>query len=290
MAAKTRADLVEEVARKFGNYRQDAASGGSSTTVVDSGALHEPDDYWVGHWAYILTDAGGESAAPEGEERPITDYDQGSYTLTVDPAFSAAVASEDTYEILPARRADLVAAVNAGVVAAAETWLVHTMDTTTVTIANDDYDYSLPTDLVRLLELWVRDETDEAWALVPAREWHVGGTPGAAVLYFDALGGLEAGQTVRLDYLARMSELATESSSLGLGEPAEREAVWFIVEYALYWLHDQAANRDPTGPAFRAHMTQASGKLELAETIRQKASRFQRPGTLRSQRWARHRG
>lgn len=291
MAAKTRADLVEEVARRFGNYRQLTASGGSTTTVVDADGLYEPDDYWVGHYAYIVTDAGGASAAPEGEERPVTDYVRSTATLTVDPAFSAAVASGDTYELLTARRADIVAAINAGVRAAGETWLVPTVDTSTVTIAEDDYDYNLPSGLVRLLTVAVRGGTDEAYRFVGGQQWWVSGTPGGPqVLLFDTLNGLEAGDTIRLEYLARPSELSSDSTSLGLGEPAERELVEFVIHWALYWLHDQVASRDVDAPGFRGHITQAQYHQERAERMRMAASRWHGRGTVRTPRWARHRG
>lgn len=291
MAAKTRADLVQEVARRYGNYRQLTASGGSTTTIVDSDGLYEPDDYWVGHYATIVTDAGGESAAPEGEERPVTDYVQSTTTLTVGPAFSAAVADGDTFELLTARRADIIAAINAGVRAAGETWLVPTVDTSTVTIADDDYDYNLPSGLVRLLTVAVRDDTDEAYRFVGGHQWRVSGTPGGPQeLLFDTLNGLAAGDTIRLEYLARPSELSADSSSLGLGEPAERELVQFVVQWAVYWLHDQAASRDVNAPGFRGHITLAQYHQERAERMRAMASRWHGRGTVRTARWARHRG
>jgi len=92
--------------------------------VINTTALFEPDDFYIGHYAYIVTDAGGLGAAPQAEERPVTDYDQGTGTLTVSPAFSAAVGSGDTYELLALKRADITAAINAAIRQAGETWLV----------------------------------------------------------------------------------------------------------------------------------------------------------------------
>jgi len=289
MAEKTRADLVEEVARRFGHYKSGTATGGSTTTVIDTGILYAPDDYWVGHYVYILEDAGGAGAAPEGEERPVTDYDQSTATLTVDPAFSAAVGAGDTYEVLAVRRGDVTAAINGAIRAAGETWLKHVVDTTTLTIADDDYDYDLPAAVVRLLMVSVRGDTDEAWVEVPGRLWSVGGTPGALVLYFDALTGLGDGDAIRLDYVARPSELTTDAGTLGVGEPAERELVDFIVCYALFVLHDQAASAAPEGAGFRPHLTQAQYWREEAERVRARASQVGR-GTARTMRWGRSRG
>jgi len=291
MTAKTRADLVGEVARRFGMYRRSTATGGSTTTLADTAKLYEPNDYWIGHHLYIVTDAGGLHAAPEAEERPVTDFVQSTATLTVGPAFTAAPVSGDTYELLPAKREDVIAAVNAGIRAAGETWLTQVVDTTTVTLADDDYEYNLPAGLVRVLAVWVRDASDEAWRQVPGRNWHVAGTAGAPqVLYFDSLDGVDSGQDLRLDYLARLSELSADSSSLGIGEPAEREAVEFVTSWALYWLHDMAASRAPESAGYRAHLTQAQYYVEIAERFRTRAARWQPAGTVHGARWAKARG
>lgn len=74
------------------------ATGGSTTTIVGP-ARSEPDDRFVDHWAYIDTDAGGASAAPEGEERRVTDYVNSTDTITVEYAFTAAVANGDVYSL-----------------------------------------------------------------------------------------------------------------------------------------------------------------------------------------------
>jgi hypothetical protein len=178
MAAKTRAQLLADIADQYGNYLSITPTSGSTTTVVDTADLYQPDDYWVNHYAYVLTDAGGASAAPEGEERAITDFVQSTYTLTVAPAFSAAVAAGDTVELLPLQRSVYERAINNAVEAAAETWPVIAVDTSTVTKAANDYDYTLPTDIVRLLSVWYRDDTDEPFVRLKGH-WRVTGTPGA---------------------------------------------------------------------------------------------------------------
>ena len=72
MAETSFSDLIEEVARRYGKYKKGTVSSDSSTTtLIDEDNLYEPDDYWVGNYVYIL------SGGPSGEERPITDYDQG---------------------------------------------------------------------------------------------------------------------------------------------------------------------------------------------------------------------
>ena len=290
MAEKTRGELVAEVARRFGFYAAGTATGGLATTLEDTGGLYAPDDYWNGHYLYIVEDAGGAGAAPEGEERPVTDYVQSTATLTVSPAFSAAVASGDTYEVLAVRRADLIAMINSAIRMAGETWLVSKVDDSTINLVDGDYDYDLPTDLARLLCVWVREDAAEAWVPVAGRMYRVAKTPGGQELVFDTLDGLLDEDTVRLEYLARPSELATDAGTMGVGEPAEVELVECVVAGALFLLHDQAASGAPEAVGFRAHLTQAQYWKEEMERIRGRAGRFHGRGTVRGARWARSRG
>lgn len=287
MAETTLADLIERVADRFGAYRQGTATGGSTTTVVDTADLIEPDEQWVNAYAYILTDAGGAHAAPEGEERLVTAYDQAEATVTVDPAFTASVASSDTYELLPTRREVLTRAINRAVRAAGGTWLVPTVDDSTVDLADDDYDYDLPTDLVRLWGVWTRGDTDEPWERVPGRLWEVMGTPGAQELVFQSLQDLSADDTIRLEYGARPSALSADDDTLGIGEPAEADFVSFIEEYALYWLHDRA--KRVGGGDFRRHLTEAQTCFERAMGIQGRARGFGPAGTVATPRWSRAR-
>jgi len=115
----------------------------------------------------------------------------------------------------------------------------------------------------------------------------VSGTPGAQVLLLDSLQGLDSGDTLRLEYLARPSELTADTSSLGLGEPAETEAVRYIIEYALAWLHERAAASG--GDQFREHLTLAKAATERAAAILQGARRSD-AGTVHAYRWPRARG
>lgn len=272
---KTLADLIESVASQFGEYLQGTATDGSTTTVEDTANFLEVDDYWNGAYLYVLEDAGGAGAAPEGEERAVIDYSQDDQQITVDPALTAAVAAGDTFELLPARRSHLVRKINEAIREAHGHWLVTKTDTTTITLVTDDYAYTLPTDLVELMEVLTRESSDEPYSAVPPRYYWVTGTPGAEELHFRAgtwWARLDTDQTVMLVYKARPSELAADTDELGLGAPAETELYTFILHWTLYLLHDQEANRRPAGKAYQAHYTQAEQHRQIAELIRGKAT------------------
>lgn len=67
----------------------------TSTTVMVIGSLAGfGNDYFVGWWAYVLWDAGGASAAPQGEWRLVTDYVSSTGTFTHN-AFTAQTALTD---------------------------------------------------------------------------------------------------------------------------------------------------------------------------------------------------
>jgi hypothetical protein len=91
-------DVLEEVYKRLGQWNESVATGGTTTTIVDSKLAGEgSDDDWVEGAAFIVYDAAGASAAPEGELRRISDYTDSSGTFTVDTAFSAAPAAGDRY-------------------------------------------------------------------------------------------------------------------------------------------------------------------------------------------------
>ena len=85
---------------RLGQLTTGTATGGSTTTIVDS-KLGGADDDWNNGAAFVIYDAGGAGAAPESEMKIITDYTASSGTVTVASAWSAAsqVAAGDTYGI-----------------------------------------------------------------------------------------------------------------------------------------------------------------------------------------------
>lgn len=75
------------------------ATGGTTATIINSKigerARQPKESYAIDYYAFVLVDAGGASAAPEGQFRRISAYDSGTYTFTVDTVYTAAVAAGD---------------------------------------------------------------------------------------------------------------------------------------------------------------------------------------------------
>lgn len=93
--------LLQDAWNRMGQFRVWTATGGSTTTLVNStwvgieDEVYEDDDPALIYGTVVVVrDAGLAGAAPEGEFGMITDYDSSTHTITMD-AISAAIASGD---------------------------------------------------------------------------------------------------------------------------------------------------------------------------------------------------
>lgn len=80
----------------FADHRDAAATGGSTTTIVDTALSTSADDVWNGALAYIY------SGTNSGDLRTITDYTGSTDTLTVSEVYPAAVDTTSNYILLGA--------------------------------------------------------------------------------------------------------------------------------------------------------------------------------------------
>ena len=109
MASFTFAKLAHKVYRDLGmvgQFDEFVATGGSTTTIIDTKIALRPsipeDDYYIDYTAIVVRDAGGASAAPEGEIVRVSDFVSSTSTFTVD-TLTIAVASGDTIAICDKR-------------------------------------------------------------------------------------------------------------------------------------------------------------------------------------------
>lgn len=75
------------------------ATGGSTTTFVDSNIGPAVDDRWIGGKLWIVAHAG--ESGYNGTKHNITDFAQASGTITIGTTLSSALASGDTAYICP---------------------------------------------------------------------------------------------------------------------------------------------------------------------------------------------
>ena len=84
MASWTLQEVLVETYKELGQLEVSTATGGSATTLVDSKVANTLGDDDTSTWAiFVLEDAGGAGAAPEGEFALVTTYADGTGTFTV---------------------------------------------------------------------------------------------------------------------------------------------------------------------------------------------------------------
>lgn len=169
-------DLSYELASELGYLEiSTVTSATSTTTFIDTQNRSEPDNYWNFGEVYILKDAGGAGAAPEGESKTVSDFDNATSTVTLVAAFSQQLATSDLYAIGDKKYTsqDIASAINRAI---RDVGPIPTTDTTSIDTAAAQTEYTLPiaanTDLREVwIETNISDADDNQWA--KTRNWYV---------------------------------------------------------------------------------------------------------------------
>jgi hypothetical protein len=155
---KTLFDCTYQLARALGGVAEGVATGGSATTIADTVERIEENDFWNGGTAWILYDAGGLGASPQGKYSFISDFATSGGVITLRDTVTDSVAAGDRYAIAGIRYPLqlLIQKVN-------ETFgVIEKVDTSTVTLANDQREYSLPSDVLDLKEVYIQTNADSS--------------------------------------------------------------------------------------------------------------------------------
>ena len=145
-----------QLANRLGVLVTSTATSGDTTSCIDSKRT-ESDDFFNGGACWIITDAGGASAAPEGEWARVTDFANTGGDITIS-AVTAAIASGDTYGVSAGKYSldNLIAAINNEIVK----HKVVRYDRTSLDITADTSEYTLPAGIRADNLLNVYEETD----------------------------------------------------------------------------------------------------------------------------------
>lgn len=227
-------DLTYRVARELGLIQEGIASGGGTTTLIDTAFRNEPDDFWNKGTVWILRDAGGAGAAPEGEYATISDFVSTTSTMTIS-ALTAAVAGGDRYAAMTKHVPlhVIISQINRAIM---DLGPVPYADITSITTADDQTEYALPVaakrDLYQVRIQTVDDDAnDNRWIMVP--NWTVQqADPGAAPRLI--IPQYTSGYALKLVYLADHPELQVASAALSEYVPLER-VIYPAVLYCLEW-------------------------------------------------------
>lgn len=204
---------------KIDSTEEFIATGGSTTTVVNGKIADRQDraedNYSIDGTVMVVRDAGGASAAPQGEMQRISLYASSTYTHTVDTAFTAAVASGDSIAIanadIPLR--EMYRAINNFLFKFGEIPL----SDTSLTSVSHQTEYTLPVALKRqdLLRVDYQGITDDAndndW--IPIYKYDViPSLPGSTATLI--LPQIVSSRTIRILYMGVHPAITTFSSTI----------------------------------------------------------------------------
>lgn len=220
----TLSDITYRLAREALNVREGTATGGSTTTIVDTNDRDEPDDYWNNGTAWVIYDGAGASAAPEGEYSVISDFVNSTSTLTLRTTLTAAVAATDRYALADKRIPlnILEQSVNR---ALQDMGKVVLTDTTSLDTADNQTEYTLPAAAGHdLREVWIESNKDDAddnrWQRIYNWTVEKTATGTANTLIFPTQWA--SGYDVKLVYVDYHPELYSASDELDESVPIER--------------------------------------------------------------------
>jgi hypothetical protein len=229
--AKTLEALRTELAQRVARYVTGTATGGSTTTIIDTGGLAHftEDDALKGARAYIADTT--DEAAPEGEDRHITGYTAATKTITVSEVFSAAVGAGDIYEVYlaPLTLEQWALAINLAIQGSWPAIWRRVYDSIVITGAAS---YFLDTGVDEVDSVEVIPTFGKAGLYgreIPRQFWHVEGQPGSLTLYLQRPIATTNDLEIHVFYKARFAELAAgESTSLDPGYLlAAARAEWY---------------------------------------------------------------
>jgi hypothetical protein len=165
-------DLTYQLAVALGVVNEGTATGGSTTTLIDTVELTQADDFWNKGTVWVTYDAGGLGAAPQWEYSVVSDFTASSDTVTLRSTLTAAIAANDRYAI--ARPRYPLALLTSKINEVLRTIPIQKDDVSTVTIAAEQTEYSLPADVWDLKEVWLQttdDTNDNRWEKL--NDWDV---------------------------------------------------------------------------------------------------------------------
>lgn len=278
--------LRQELARSTGGLIQGTATGGSTTTLIDTNLLDSgefADDHLNGADIYITDTT--DDLAPKGEVRYVTDFVQSTGVVTVGKAFTVAPAAGDTYDVyLRYTKDDLDTALMLGV----KDWRL----VTTLTLSSNVAEYSLSATALHRAEqvqsVWLRETTDTQSPYEQVSNWRVWDNAGTLTLEFSDV-NFDGNTSCRVVYEARYDQMDTAGVYLDTATVGGDLATHLLHAQAqLYFIKMQSAaapDRDWLASMYRERVEriEASGKSDRPDAGRAKTTNWLPDNTHRYQ-------
>jgi hypothetical protein len=240
-------DVAMRVHRELGQLTEGVATGGSTSTILDANErTDKDDDYWNGGTAYVVYDAAGAGAAPEGEFSFISDFTKTTGTIALRTTLTAAVAAGDWYAVAKKRYSlyKVTECINAALQRFGD---IVTIDTTSLDTAASQTELTLPVAAsVDLREVWIQgrvsDDDDNKW--IKIHNWRTkktaGGTGDTLILPVQYV----ADRDIMLVYLAPHAQVRVASATIDESVPVDR-LVYEAALRCLMWRFSKVGDGDP---------------------------------------------
>lgn len=214
-------DITLDVARLIMKTVDGTATGGSATTIVDSGQT-DPNDYYTGGTIWVT------SGLSIGKSRKVTSFvgTTGTFTFATMTTINAV---GNTYTAAPyyIPQHVLIRAVNQ---ALQKMGRIEKIDDTLETVGEQE-EYSLPTGIRNIKRVEIGQETTDPYRWMVSYHWEeINGK-----LYFDrGMAPTLDGYPMRLHYMAEHAALTADTSEVDVSMPLERLR-WQAAAFALRW-------------------------------------------------------
>lgn len=236
-------DLVWRCMVELGTARTGTATGGSTTTLIDTNGLKLVDnDYYNEGSLFILKDAGG-AISLTGTFSGVKDFNSTSKTLTLYTAMATPITADDIYGVANRRYPIflLTQKINNVLMLDGD---IPVEDTSLTTVANQ-LTYDLPDGVIArdLRQVWVAtDTTAGRLDYVPVVNWKIrhasAGSAGDLELDYE----LPAGYNLLLRYATPHAELRDATDALHNAVHPDR-VVYQVCADALRWYKDKTRLR-----------------------------------------------
>ena len=235
-------DLTYKLARLLKIVEEGTATGGSTTTLIDTVERTEDNDYWLGGTVFIKHDSAGAGAAPEKEYSYVTGNVSSTGVVSLRSTLTAAIAAGDEYAIAKPRYPlnQLIQAINEVL------GRVDKVDITTVEIADMQTEYNLPTDLLSLKQVWIATDSDadaNLWQRV--YDWDMQRTAVGTADKLIFMRQMASGYAVKLVYTSTHSVLRVATDKLD-ESVTENHVIYNAAVACLLWRKAKVGDSDET--------------------------------------------
>jgi hypothetical protein len=261
MSAYTLFDLAYRVARELGYLFEGIATGGAVNNVTDTIFLlgSFEDDYFNAGSVFIIYDAGGLEAAPQGEWGRISDFVKATGVATIASNLTVAVAAGDRYAIC--NREYTLDTLIQNINAVLSEMQIPYINTANVETESNITEYNLPADVLdQNIKVWIQRSTDmdnNLW--MEYHDWYISETETGfpKQLIFHSLP--PEPYEVKIEYYLSHPPLYTSTSKLAESLNINR----VVAESALKCLSWKKAQKSQVDPVLDKRIIELSNRVMM---------------------------